>query len=169
MTQHDFTKGNILKQLFIGANKWDRVHKIAPYGVIYNLVIMFLIAVLMVFFAEFGIKLFIQEEDSLQFGTQYLQMIAFFYPFLGINFILNGIVRAAGAMFQILVLNIISLWILRYPMTYVFSVLIGEKGIGFGMGTSFVIGSLIAFLYYRYGKWSKKQLFKEREREGANG
>ena len=150
----------------IGANKWDRVHQIALYGVIYNLGIMLLVAVFIVLFAELGIGLFIQQGDSLEFGSQYLRIIAFFYPLLGINFILNGIVRAAGAMFQILVLNIISLWILRYPFTYICSMVWGEKGIALGMGVSFILSSIIAFLYYRYGKWRKQQLFKEEKSAG---
>jgi len=29
-----------------------------------------------------------------------------------------GVVRGAGAMFQVLMLNIISLWLLRVPLTY---------------------------------------------------
>ncbi|RFU64734.1 MATE family efflux transporter [Peribacillus glennii] len=145
----------------IGAGNWDRVQKIAVYGVLYNLLIMLFIAVFIVLFAEFGISLFIQEEEAIDFGTQYLIIIAFFYPFLGLNFILNGIVRASGAMFQVLVLNILSFWVLRYPLTYLFSKMMDEEGIAIGMGTSFVISSGFAFLYYRYGKWNKQKLFQK--------
>ena len=113
----------------IGAGKWDRVHRIAFIGFLYNLVIMFAIAGIVVAFARVGIGLFIDEEDAVRFGTDYLKMIAFFYPFLGINFVLNGVVRASGAMFQVLVLNIISFWVLRYPVTYFLSGIMGEKGI----------------------------------------
>ena len=111
----------------------------------------------------FLIQLFIQDNDSVLFGAQYLKYISFFYPFLGINFILNGIVRASGAMFQVLVLNIISFWILRYPLTFLLSGVWGEIGIAFGMGISFVISSLVAFLYYQYGNWKKKELFDGKE------
>ena len=38
------------------------------------------------------IRLFIQDEHAVTFGTDYLKIIAFFYPFIGLNFILNGIV-----------------------------------------------------------------------------
>ncbi|PLT35587.1 MATE family efflux transporter [Bacillus sp. V5-8f] len=145
----------------IGAGKWNRVHQIAKYGVLYNLLIMLVIAVFIVLFAKLGITLFIQEEEAVNFGTEYLQIIAFFYAFLGFNFILNGIVRASGAMFQVLVLNIISFWVLRYPLTYLFSHMIGEEGIAYGMGTSFVISSVFAFLYYQYGKWNKQKLFEK--------
>lgn len=148
----------------IGANQWTRVRQIAVNGVLYNISIMLVIAVFIVLLADRIVKLFIQQpESSVSFGAEYLGIIAFFYPFLGINFILNGIVRASGAMFQVLVLNIVSLWILRYPLTELSASYLGEKGIAFGMGASFVISSIIAFLYYRFGTWRKKQLFKERE------
>src|SRR5690606_25747763 len=109
----------------------------------------------------YGIRLFIQEPAAVEFGTMYLKAVAFFYPFLGINFILNGTVRAAGAMFQVLVLNIISFWILRYPLTYIFAQIYGEKGIALGIGMSFVISSLLAYLYYRFGKWKEIKLDEE--------
>lgn len=148
----------------IGANQWTRVRQIAVNGVLYNISIMLVIAFFVALLADRIVKLFIQQpESSVSFGAEYLGIIAFFYPFLGINFILNGIVRASGAMFQVLVLNIVSLWILRYPLTELSASYIGEKGIAFGMGASFVISSIIAFLYYRFGTWRKKQLFKERE------
>lgn len=145
----------------IGAGRWDRVHRITLYAFIYNLIVMFAIGILIVLFADYGIRLFITEPEAADFGTNYLKVIALFYPFLGINFVLNGAVRAAGAMFQVLVLNIISFWILRYPITYILSGIMGEKGIALGMGVSFVISSIAAFLYYRYGKWQKGKVFGE--------
>jgi len=146
----------------LGVKNWDRVSKIAKYGVLYNLSIMVTVGIIVVLFAEFGIRLFIDEAESVQFGKTYLQIVALCYPFLGINFVLNGIVRAAGAMYQVLALNIISFWVLRYPLTSLFSHLFGEIGIGIGMGTSFIISSIAAFLYYRFGKWREKELFKKR-------
>ncbi len=143
----------------IGAGRWDRVHRITFYGFVYNLIVMLVLALLIVLFAEYGIRLFITEPEAASFGSDYLKMIAFFYPFLGINFILNGAVRASGAMFQVLVLNIISFWVLRYPVTYFLSSMFGEKGIALGIGFSFVISSIVAFLYYRYGKWRRAEAF----------
>ncbi|UOQ50001.1 MATE family efflux transporter [Gracilibacillus caseinilyticus] len=143
----------------IGVGKWERVKKIATYGIIYNLAVMLLVAVIISLFAEFGMRLFIQEEGAVQFGASYLMVIAFFYPFLGINFVLNGIVRASGAMYQVLVLNLLSFWALRYPLSYLFSEIMGEDGIGYGIGISFMISSIFAFLYYRYGKWRQKRIF----------
>lgn len=148
----------------IGVRNWERVNKIAKYGVLYNFIVMVAIGLLVVIFAEHAVRLFIQEEAAVQFGTEYLQVIALCYPFLGINFILNGIVRASGAMYQILALNIISFWVLRFPLTYLFSHLLGDIGIAVGMGVSFVISSGFAYFYFRFGKWREKVLFKKIEK-----
>lgn len=144
----------------IGIKNWQRVEKIAKYGVIYNFAVMVIIGIFIIIFGEFAIKLFIRDEAAVSFGTQYLTIIALCYPFLGINFILNGIVRASGAMYQVLILNILSFWVLRYPLTWIFSSRFGEIGIAIGMGTSFMISSLFAFLYYRFGKFREKDLFE---------
>ncbi|WP_087973713.1 MATE family efflux transporter [Oceanobacillus rekensis] len=146
----------------IGIKNWNRVKGIAKYGVLYNFSVMLFIGIIVAFFAEYGVKLFIREEEAVEFGTRYLQIIALCYPFLGINFILNGIVRAAGAMYQVLALNIISFWVLRYPLTALFASIFGETGIAIGMGASFIVSSVVAALYYRFGKWRKKDLFRGR-------
>lgn len=144
----------------IAANKWERVHKITLYATLLNLAAMLLVAVILFIFARQGIQMFTKEEGAVQFGTQFVQIMAFFYPFLGFNFVWNGVVRASGAMFQVLILNLISFWLLRYPLIFLFSAFMGEAGIGFGMGISLVISSIIAFSYYRFGKWSRRELFK---------
>lgn len=139
----------------IGANKWSRVKSIANYGVLFIFAIGLFISTIAFISAKLLIAAFINEEEAIRFGTDYLKMIAFFYPFLGINFILNGIVRGAGAMVQVLVLNIISFWVLRYPLTYWFAEWFGEAGIAIGIGTSFIISSIFAIGYYYLGRWKQ--------------
>lgn len=143
----------------IGVRDWLRVGRIAKYGVLYNFLIMVLVGLTVVLFAEHGIRLFIEDAEAVAFGTKYLQIVALCYPFLGINFILNGIVRASGAMYQVLVLNIISFWVLRFPLTYIFSSWFCDTGIPLGMGSSFLLSSFAAIMYYRFGKWREKRLF----------
>lgn len=143
----------------IGKGNWQRIRQITKYGLLYNLIFMCLIGLLIFFFAESAVSLFIREEEAVQFATGYLRIMAFSFPFLGINFVLNGIVRASGAMYQVLVLNVISFWVLRYPLTYFFAAQFQEYGIAIGLGCSFVISSIFAGGYYRYGKWRKKELF----------
>ncbi|GAE26356.1 Na+ driven multidrug efflux pump [Halalkalibacter wakoensis JCM 9140] len=139
----------------IGAKLWERVHEIAKKAIFLIIVVSFTISTLIFIGAEYLIRMFVQDEETVQFGSMYVKTIAFFYPFLGINFVLNGIARAAGAMFPILILNIISFWILRYPLTAIFAYWFGERGIALGMGVSFVISSFFAIGYYFLGNWRK--------------
>lgn len=150
----------------IGRRNWPRVGQVARVAVLYNLAIMVAVALVMVLLAEQAIALFIQDPESAAFGAHYLRVVALCYPFLGINFVLNGIVRASGAMYQVLVLNIISFWLLRFPLTAGFGHLFGESGIALGMGASFIVSSAFAYLYFRFGRWWDRQLFEEPPRAG---
>lgn len=146
----------------IGTRNWARVSHITRVALLYNLIIMVAVAAVLVIFAEQAVRLFVQDEAAVEFGATYLRIIGLCYPFLGINFVLNGVVRASGAMYQVLALNIISFWLLRYPLTFFFTAWIGETGIAIGMGLSFIISSGFAFLYFRFGKWRRKVLFEGR-------
>ncbi|MBO0993895.1 MATE family efflux transporter [Bacillus sp. SD088] len=145
----------------IAVGKWRRVHKITLYATILNLITMLLIALLIFAIGGWGIRLFISESEAVRFGTEYIKMVAFFFPFLGFNFVWNGVVRASGAAFQVLMLNLISFWVLRFPLTWLFAQYFGERGIAYGLGSSFVISSIVAFCYYRFGKWSEKELLQD--------
>lgn len=144
----------------IGARQWPRVAQITRAGIVYNTSIMLLLASVLYIWAQPLVRLFIQDEASVAFGTHYLKTIAFFYPFIGLNFVFNSVVRGAGAMFQVLALNIISLWILRVPLAYWATSVYGDTGVALGIGLSFMLSAGFSFAYYRWGRWRDKRLFK---------
>ena len=150
----------------IGAQQWPRIAQITRAGLIYNTSIMLLLASILFVWAEPLVRLFIQEEDSVAFGTRYLKTIAFFYPFIGLNFVFNSVVRGAGAMFQVLALNIISLWLLRVPLAYWATSVYGDAGVALGIGLSFMLSAGFSFGYYRWGNWRTKRLFAEQKGDG---
>lgn len=145
----------------IGRGQWDRVDGIARVAVRYNLAIMGAIAVVVMISAKWAIGLFVDEPEAIEFGANYVRITALCYPFLGINFVLNGVVRASGAMYQVLALNVISFWVLRFPLTALFASQFGSTGIGIGIGSSFIISSIVAQAYFRFGGWRERQLFDE--------
>jgi len=153
------TAVNAMAAQNIGVREWRRVAQISKVGVLYNTGIMLVAAIALFIWAEPLVKLFIRDQGSVAFGVTYLRTLAFFYPFIGLNFIFNGIVRGAGAMFQVLMLNIISLWVLRVPLAYWATAWYGDAGVALGIGISFFISCLVSFAYYRWGGWREKQLF----------
>src|SRR5699024_9062305 len=129
-------------------------------GLLYIVLFMCDIGLAVLLFTELLVRLFIQDQTSVTFASDYLRIMVFCFPFLGINFVLNGIVRASGAMYQVLFLNIISFWMLLFLLAWIFCVLINERGSAVGIVLSFIIISLMADTYYRFGKWRQKELFK---------
>ncbi|MCF6139296.1 MATE family efflux transporter [Pseudalkalibacillus berkeleyi] len=159
-----FTLGSAVNSMAgqnIGIRAWDRVDAISRNGILMILGVSFAISTVAFLSAENLIQLFVDDIETIEFGATYLKTVAFFYPFLGINFVLNGIVRAAGAMVQVLILNLISFWVLRVPLTYLFAKWLGESGIAYGIGSSFIISSIIAYGYYKFGKWREIEIFNE--------
>src|SRR5699024_12194746 len=100
--------------------QWRRVSRITKYGLLYNLMIMSIIGVIIFIFAKYLTMMFVQDAEAVNFATNYLRIMAFCFPFLGINFVLNCIVRALGAIYLVLFLNIISFWVLRYSLASFF-------------------------------------------------
>jgi len=149
----------------IGAKFWHRVHSVALSGVSLILIVSLILSTGIFLGGEALTLLFIQEEGAVEFSSSYLRTIAFFYPFLCISFVINGVIRAAGAMFQVLVLNLVSFWVLRYPITYVLSGFMGEKGIAYGIGVSLMISSFLNILYYYFGKWKEARIFADQATE----
>ena len=145
----------------IGAGLWERVGEITKSGLLFIALVSFSISAIVFFFAEQLVSMFVQDPETVRFGTMYVQTVAFFYPFLGINFILNGVVRAAGARLQVFILNVISFWILRFPLTYAAAAAFGEAGIGIGMAASLFLSSLTAIAYYRFGGWRRIKVIEE--------
>lgn len=151
----------------IGAGRWDRVARITREAVLFNIAVMVTVALAIVAFAPRLVSLFIRDPEAVRFGAKYLRTVALFYPFLGINFVLNGAVRASGAMYQVLILNVISFWVLRYPLTSLFASLLGDVGIGAGIAASFVVSSGCAWAYFRFGGWRRRDLFAAEDRGRA--
>lgn len=147
----------------IGAGKWERVNGVTRSGIGLIMSISAIIAVVVYVCAPAMLGWFVENPAAIHFGAAYLRTVCLFYPFLGINFVLNGVIRGAGAMFAVLILNFISFWVLRYPLSAFFSRWLGESGIAYGMGVSFLLSACFAVLYYRLGSWKRVRIVGSRQ------
>ncbi|BAU29675.1 putative MATE family efflux protein [Aneurinibacillus soli] len=147
----------------IGAGKWERVSDVTRSGIRLIMSVSAIMAVVVYIFAPTMLGWFVETPASIRFGADYLRTVCLFYPFLGINFVLNGVIRGAGAMLAVLVLNFISFWVLRYPLSALFSRWLGESGIAYGMGVSFLLSAALVMLYYRFGRWQQVRITGSRQ------
>lgn len=143
----------------IGAGKWDRVRTITRDAMLLIVAASAVMGGICYFGAERLVRLFTDDREAIEFGIGYLKTVSLLYVFLGFNFVLNGISRSAGAMMAVLVLNIISFWVLRYPLVALFSGWLGPQGISWGVSASFVISFLTVAAYFLSGRWRRARLY----------
>src|SRR5699024_3922852 len=86
----------------IGMKNWDRVRKIAVYGVLYNFSIMVAIGVFVFLFSSYGVRLFIQEPEAVTFCVTYLKIIVLCYLFIVFCITFQLCLRLASSSFCLL-------------------------------------------------------------------
>jgi Na+-driven multidrug efflux pump len=71
-------------------------------------------------------------------------------------FIANGVIRGAGEAMIPMISTLVAMWIVRIPCAIIFSRLWGTIGVWYAMPVGWLIGTIIALVYYKTGRWMKK-------------
>ena len=118
----------------------------------------YLISLIAVFFPKqifimFGIA---DDAQVLEIGTTYLRIVGSGYILLGIIFITSGITNGAGHTLITMCFTIMSLWLVRVPVSWLLSkTSLGIIGIWIAVVLSFFVTMIINLLYYFSGRWKK--------------
>ncbi len=144
----------------IGANKTERVRT----GLISTIkmagTVTITTTLIIVVFGHFIMKMFTPDPEVIRIGDQYLTTVSIFYILFTMLFMYNGIMRGAGDTLIPMFFSLISLWIIRIPLAYILSGKFGAAGIWWAIPAGWAIGLLLAFSYYRTGRWKTKAVVK---------
>ena len=147
----------------LGAGKLERIKS----GLIASLVFASSISVLMSLVAIFWsvplMKIFTNDADVIAIGREYLIIVSVFYLLFSTMFVLNGLLRGAGATLIPMFVTLFSLWLVRIPLAWLLSRYMGETGIWWSIPIAWFFGVTGAFLYYRFGKWKTKGVVKHKQ------
>lgn len=140
----------------LGAGKEKRIKK----GVVSSVVMVAIVSVIttstLFFFRTKLMAIFSTDLQVVQVGADYLSVIAPFYIFIGISFVLTGLLRGAGDTFVHMIFSLITLWLIRIPIAWFLSPRIGITGLWWGIPIGWVAGFLLKWGYYRSGRWRRK-------------
>ncbi|HPJ46746.1 MAG TPA: MATE family efflux transporter, partial [Tenuifilaceae bacterium] len=78
-------------------------------------------------------------------------------------FVLNGLLRGAGATLIPMFVTLFSLWLVRIPLAWLLSRYMGESGIWWSIPIAWCFGVTGAYFYYRFGKWKTKGVIKHQQ------
>lgn len=145
----------------VGAGKMDRVGEIAKQGVLIAMV-MTGIPVLLIYLVEpWVLMLFLPASSPATPIAMHINAYVLwgFIPF-GMAFVLNGIIRATGAVWPPLIGLLVSMWFVRIPFAQFLEPYLGQDAIWWSFPLGSMISLVLAASYYRWGGWRKAQLMK---------
>ncbi|MCI9296668.1 MAG: MATE family efflux transporter [Lachnospiraceae bacterium] len=153
----------------IGAGKMERVKQ--GYHTGYGIVAVF--AVILCLIVELSchplVLLFLGEDASAaayQTGVGYLRFIGWFFVFVGIKMITDGLLRGAGDMAMFTVANMVNLGI-RVFASMIFAPRFGVEVVWIVVPIGWIANYLISLAEYRTGKWERIHSGRVRESEAS--
>jgi putative MATE family efflux protein len=144
----------------LGAGKADRVRSGLRTTLIMSSSISLAVTIVGIVFRKQLIGIFTDDPEVIRIGSHYLLIVCSFYlPFTAM-FKINGVLRGAGDTFIPMFISLISLWVVRIPLAWIFSHRIGETGIWWSIPAGWMIGLIMYYLYYATGNWRTKVVVK---------
>lgn len=114
------------------------------------------ITVLIILAGKWMMRLFTTDPEVIRLGQEYLVIVTVFYIVFAVMFAYTGLLRGAGATMVPMIITLLTLWIIRVPLSLMLSSEIGLQGVWWALPVSWVIGLVATWLYYRSGRWRNK-------------
>jgi putative MATE family efflux protein len=145
--------------LNIGQQQWARVRSIARVGVVYCILSTGFTVLTLYAFDTHLFRLFLPSGSPALAIARHINVIAAFsFVLLGISVVLFGVVRAAGAVIAPLVIQILSLLVVRFPLAAALIDRWAADGIWWSFPVSSGLSVALAALYFGYGNWRPRGL-----------
>ena len=150
--------GNVMSSFTaqnLGAKQQERVVKgyHTAYGIVFGFGI--LICVILEIFYRPLILMFLGEEGTalaLNTGMSYMRFIGFFFSFIGLKMITDGLLRGAGDMKMFTVANLVNLGI-RVAVAVTMAPRFGIAFVWYAVPMGWLANYLISFARYKTGIW----------------
>jgi putative MATE family efflux protein len=147
----------------IGAGRWDRVEEIALKGCLIAGSMTLLAAALIHGLGDLPLRLFLPEGGEALAKAREINEIAIWgWILLAVTSGLSAVVRANGATAAPTIIYALTMWVFRVPFASMMQGLLGESAIWWSFPVGTVSSALLAFLFFRFGKWRDNDLMLAR-------
>jgi len=137
----------------IGADKPDRAALTAGVAARTTFVVLAAAGVVTFLFADPIVALFTNDAAVVEVGATFLRYVAPSFGFIGIMRSYNGGFRGAGRTLTAAAIAVSMLGLIRLPIAWFASRLIGPPGIWLSFFVSNVAGAVIAYVWFQRGTW----------------
>lgn len=144
----------------LGAGKIDRAIQSVNITAKYNAIFMFAVMLLFVFFSEPIIRIFTDNPEIISKGAEALTIFGYGYVFYGIGMVMTQALNGAGDTRTPTYINLVCFWFLQIPLAYFLAgpMNMFYSGAALAIPISESILALIAWYYFRKGKWKELKI-----------
>ncbi len=143
----------------IGANKWDRVEKIAAAGIVCGLAITTVSAAVIYAFEPFVLSVFLPIGSPAIPVAQHINLLVLWsFILFAVTFPLSGVIRATGVVWVPLIILAVTMVGIRLPIAHFLQPAWGQDAVWWSMPISTILSAILTGLYYKYGNWREMRM-----------
>lgn len=150
----------------VGAKQYDRVKQGAWQGTLIAVCTSAVITGLILLFGPYLMGIFTNTQELAQLSADMMKILAVGYIAMAVTQSLSGIMRGAGDTVTPMWISLLTTVAVRVPLAYGLVYLTKTaqlpqgryESLWISLLTSWVLGALITFVFYKVGRWKKKAL-----------
>ncbi|HTT99885.1 MAG TPA: MATE family efflux transporter [Rhizomicrobium sp.] len=145
----------------IGAGDMARAEKVARLSAIITFTSLTAVGLLCILIAPDIVRFFVPEDPRvIAEGAHYIRIVAWSFGFIGLQFALMAVLRAAGEMIAAMVISLVSQWVLQIPLAFALSKYtpLGIDGVWWSTPIANFATALVAALWFARGTWKTRKL-----------
>lgn len=150
----------------VGAGKYDRVTQGAKQGTLIAVICSSVITGIILIFGKALMGIFTTTSELVELARYLMGILAVGYIAMAVTQSLSGIMRGAGDTVTPMWISFATTVLIRVPIAYGISYLTRTPELPYGQSvciqisllSSWVIGALLTFIFYRAGKWKNKAI-----------
>lgn len=144
----------------LGAKLPDRAEQSVYITAKYNVFFMTFVMLLFLFCSTPIVRFFSNDEAVVAYGARALQIMGSGFIFYGIGMVMTAALNGAGDTRTPTIINFVCFWLVQIPLAYFLAITMNLKLTGallaIPIAETFI--AIIAFYYFRKGKWKEVQL-----------
>ncbi|MDE5894277.1 MAG: MATE family efflux transporter [Acetatifactor sp.] len=155
----------------VGAREYDRVKQGAKQGTLIAVGTSAAITGLILLFGPYLMGIFTNTKELAQLSADMMKILAVGYIAMAVTQSLSGIMRGAGDTVTPMWISLLTTVAVRVPLAYGLAYLTKTaelpqgryESLWISLLTSWVLGAVITFVFYKMGHWKKKAVVQEQK------
>ncbi len=144
----------------LGAGKPERAEKSVWRAAFINAAVLGAVGLIFLFYSHSIIRIFTDEADVLNYGTDCLHIVAYGFVFYAFGMVLEASFNGAGDTWTPTVLNLFIFWLFEIPLAYVLAYHfgMGTRGVFWAITIAFSLLAIASAILFKRGKWKTKKV-----------